>query len=215
VTSLDVRVFSVDLDQPADVVERLDGLLPEAERDAPPPIRIARAAARLVLADALGVEPIAVGISRECMHCGDPAHGRPRVTGDRSISFSLSHSDAFAVVALADGDVRVGIDCEVVKARTRIDELAARVLSDEAHAAWLSIADADERLRSFLRTWTAKEAYLKALGIGITTALRDVPSAVEGWCIRPLDVGEACVGTIAVDHRDIEIRASVLALRAS
>ena len=76
-----------------------------------------------------------------------------------------------------------------MRPRGRIDALAARVLNDDEHAAWLALDDADARLRSFLRTWTAKEAYLKALGIGIATRLRDVPARVDGWRTAALDVG--------------------------
>jgi 4'-phosphopantetheinyl transferase len=210
VTSFDVRVFSVDLDQPADVVERLEDLLSPEERDAPASIRIARAATRIVLAETLRIDPASVVISRECMHCGHPTHGRPTVAGERPVSFSLSHSGPFAVVALVDGDVRVGVDIEAVKPRTRIDALAARVLSDDEHAVWCSIDDPVDRLRAFLRAWSAKEAYLKALGVGITTRLRDVPDAVDGWSFRALDVGSARVGALAVERSEVVIRYSTL-----
>jgi 4'-phosphopantetheinyl transferase len=210
VTPSDVRVFTVDLDQPTAVVERLDRLLPPAERQSPASIRVARAATRFVLAETLGTEPLAVAISRECVHCGHPTHGRPTVAGDEHVSFSLSHSGAFAVIALAGGGTRVGIDVEEVRPRTRIDALAERVLSDEEHAAWSAIADAGERLRSFLAVWTAKEAYLKALGIGITTRLRDVPVRTDGWSTRVLEVGAAHVGALAADRDAFDIEYAVV-----
>ena len=110
-----VRVFSVDLAQPADVVERLDALLPPDERNVAVPIRIARASSRIVLGEAIGLDPAAVAISRRCEHCGHPTHGRPTLAGDDRISFSLSHSGPFAVVALGDGGARVGVDIEQVR----------------------------------------------------------------------------------------------------
>jgi phosphopantetheinyl transferase len=200
-----VRVFSVDLDPPADVIEHLDAMLAPDEREAPAPIRVARATTRIVLADALGMEPERVPISRRCAHCGDPRHGRPTVAGDDRVSFSLSHSGSFAVIALADGAVRLGVDVEVVRPRLRLRALAARVLNDEEHAAWLAIENDDDQLRSFLRAWTAKEAYLKALGIGIATRLRDVPSCVEGWRTCELRVGDARIAALAVDRTDFAV----------
>ena len=93
----------------------------------------------------------------------------------------MSHSGAFARDRRSPtATSRVGVDVEEVRPRRRLDALAARVLNDEEHAAWLRLDDADEQLRSFLRVWTAKEAYLKALGIGIATRLRDVPARVDG-----------------------------------
>jgi phosphopantetheine--protein transferase-like protein len=209
VTSAVVRVFSVDLDQPADVADRLDKLLAPDERNASEHVRVARAATRVVLGNALATAPDRVAISRVCAHCGNPTHGRPTVAGNDRISFSLSHSGAFAVVAVAEGDTRVGVDVEAVRPRPRLAALAARVLNDEEHAAWLAAPEA-ERLHVFLRAWTAKEAYLKALGIGIATPLRDVPARVDGWRTCELDVGDQRVGALAVDRAEFDVEYKAL-----
>ncbi len=201
-----VRVFSVDLDQPASAIERLDDLLPSEERHAPPSIRVARATLRTVLAETVGVDPGAVAISRRCEHCGHPTHGRPTLAGDDRISFSLSHSGSFGVIALAEGGARVGVDVEAVRPRSRLDALAARVLTDEERAGWLALDSDDARLRSFLESWTAKEAYLKALGIGIATRLRDVPTRVEGWTTRALALGAGRIGALAIDRTTFDVR---------
>jgi 4'-phosphopantetheinyl transferase len=206
VTSLDVRVFSVDLDQPTAVVERLDAFLPAEERAVSAPIRVARATTRTLLAERLRTDPRSVPISRRCEHCGDPAHGRPTVAVDVPISFSLSHSGSFAVIAIVEGDARVGVDVEAVRPRGRLAALAARVLNDEEHEAWLALDDDDARLASFLRTWTAKEAYLKALGIGIATRLRDVPARVDGWTTCELEVGSGRVAALAIDRREFGVQ---------
>jgi len=212
VSRSDVRVFTVDLDQPAEVVDRLDAMLAPVERDAPAPIRVARAATRIVLADALDMDPARVPISRRCAHCGHATHGRPTVTGGAAISFSLSHSGAFGVVAVVSGDVRVGVDVEEVKPRLHLNALAARVLNDEEHAAWLTLDHADDRLRSFLRAWTQKEAYVKALGTGMATRLRDVPAQVEGWRRCALDLGADRLAALAVDRAELGVQLQHVAL---
>jgi 4'-phosphopantetheinyl transferase len=200
-----VRVYSVDLDQPADVTDRLESLLTLEERDAPAPIRVARATMRTVLGEALNADPATVTISRRCEHCGHPTHGRPTVPDAPGISFSLSHSGSFAVIALAAGGERVGVDVEEIRPRARLHALAARVLSDEEHAAWLALSGEADRLCSFLRAWTAKEAYLKALGIGIATRLRDVPARVDGWRTSELDAGAGRVAALAVDRSEFAV----------
>ena len=207
VTLPDVRVFSVDLDQPATVVERLDSLLPAEERTASAPIRVARATTRTLLAERLQTDPLSVPISRRCEHCGHPDARPPDGHGRRRrISFSVSHSGSFAVVAIVEGGARVGVDVEAVRRRGRLVALAARVLNDEEHAAWLDLDDDAERLESFLRTWTAKEAYLKALGIGIATRLRDVPAHVDGWTTAPLEVGAGRIAALAIDRAEFTVR---------
>jgi 4'-phosphopantetheinyl transferase len=193
-----VRVFAFDLDQAPAVVERLDATLPAEDRGARVPVRVARAALRVLLARELGVAPADVPISRRCEHCGHPAHGRPALEG-RELSFSLSHSRAVGLVALAPAGLRVGVDVEVVRPRPGLDALAARVLGDEEHARWNALDGEAARLDAFLRAWTAKEAYLKALGVGITTRLRDVPARVEGWSTVPVEVGPGCVAALAAD----------------
>ena len=171
-TPADVRVFSFDLDVPAGVAAELDALL-RGRRNG----RAASASASprrdpdAVGARAANAEPARWTISRDCAHCGHPSHGRPTVVG-ADISFSLSHSGAFArSLAVTGGGIRVGVDVEASSRAPRLDALAARVLS-EPRARGLARRSPTSAIDScaFLRAWTAREAYLKALGIGIVTA---------------------------------------------
>jgi len=204
VNPAEVRVFSFGLDVPAPVLRDLDPMLAADERDASPRVRVARAATRMLLANELATTPSEVVISRRCARCGDARHGRPTVV-DADISFSLSHSGAFALVAVTRGDVRVGVDVEAIEPRARLDALAARVLNDREHAAWLAIPDERARLRAFLQAWTAREAYLKALGIGIVTRLRDVPTEVDGWHTDEIDLGASWIAALAVDCTAVDV----------
>ena len=199
-----VRVYTVDLDLRSDGMERLDALMPPAERDVAPARRVARAATRVVLARELGVAPGAIAISRRCEHCGDPAHGRPTLAGGAGPVFSVSHSGARALVAVTD-EARLGVDVEQLRPRTRLDALAARVMDDAEHDAWLAIEGDEARLHAFLEAWTAKEAYLKAVGIGIATRLRSVDPCPPGWCSCVLDAGEGYVATLAVQAADVRV----------
>ncbi len=132
-----------------------------------------------------------------CAQCGDPAHGRPVLVGGER-SFSVSHSGDRLVVATAEPAVRVGIDVEVVRDRPRLDALAHRTLDEHAYAAWCTAPESG-RLTDFLRAWTAKESYLKAIGLGIATPLRDVPARPAGFAFHVLDLWPDAVVTVAVD----------------
>jgi 4'-phosphopantetheinyl transferase len=203
---LSVEVWNVDLLQPISVVDALRAWLDDDEIRAAASRRadvlrhryvVAHGAVRSVLGARLGIDPSAVAISRRCAHCGDPAHGKPELTEFREISFSLSHSESFAMIAVVAG-ARVGVDIEVEHPRSRLDALAARVLSDEEHAEWLD-AEPAERMRAFLARWTAKEAYLKAIGAGITLPLRDVPCDPPGWTVTRIASPLGTVASIAVE----------------
>ncbi len=212
-----ISVWSVPLDLAAPTIAALAPLLDtdETRRAAtrrPGPVRdrfvVAHAATRNVLGHRLGADPAALRIARRCEHCGDPAHGRPVLVDAPALAFSLTHAGGRALVALG-WDVRLGVDVEELRPRARLDRLAARVLSDDEHAVWRTRAEED-RLRSFLVAWTAKEAYLKAIGLGITGSLREVRVAPDGWRISPLDVGVDHVASLAIEgegEREVDLHA--------
>jgi 4'-phosphopantetheinyl transferase len=211
VAPVTVSVWTVDLDQPLAVVDTLRGWLDADEVRAAAARRddtvrnryvVAHGAARSILGARLGVIPDAVELSRRCARCGDPAHGKPEAVGPggpggEHVSFSLSHSGALAAVAVVTG-ARVGIDIEVERPRARLAALAARVLDSEAHADWLDL-EPDAQLHAFLEQWTAKEAYLKAIGAGITVPLRDVPVEPEGWTVAGFETPPGVVVRVAVE----------------
>ncbi len=195
-----VRVVRFGLDVPASMGGELDRVLPGEERDVSARRRVARAVARLELASLLGVEARALVISRRCAHCGDAAHGRPVVADAPQLDFSLSHSGAYGLLAIAAdaGPLRLGADVERVVERRNLDRLAARVLDPADFARWSARPPA-ARLEAFLRSWTRKEAYLKALGRGITTRLAQTSGTPTGWAFVPVAV-DGAVAVVAADR---------------
>jgi 4'-phosphopantetheinyl transferase len=201
-----VSVWNVDLLQPISVVDALRAWLDDDEIRAAASRRddglrnryvVAHGAVRSILGARLGIDPGAVAIARKCARCGDPAHGKPELAGPGDLSFSLSHSESLAVVAVGSG-ARVGVDVEIERPRSRLDALAARVLSAEEHAEWLD-AEPPARVRAFLALWTAKEAYLKAIGAGITVPLREVPRHPAGWTVATIPSLPGTVASVAVE----------------
>jgi len=148
---------------------------------------VAHAAARAVCGRLLDIAPAKVRFTATCRHCGGP-HGRPGVDVDgRRLRVSLSHSGDRAAVALA-WDTEVGVDLETVAVRGRIP-LTALAEAEREHLDGVAPAD---RVATFIRYWTRKEAVLKATGDGLVVAPRRVtvsapeaPPAVLGWADRP------------------------------
>lgn len=126
---------------------------------------LSRAHLRAALGRALGRSPgdvsLAVG-----------AHGRPEF-GDPAdaarIDFNVSHTEDIWVVALARRGP-IGIDIEAPRPSTERDALAERWFSAAEHAAFRALP-AERREEAFFRTWTQKEAFLKARGSGLATPL--------------------------------------------
>jgi 4'-phosphopantetheinyl transferase len=129
-------------------------------------------------------------------------HGKPRVVCEGLLGFNLSHSDDVAVVAVgrfAD----IGVDIEVRRSQRDLFGVARSVFSN-AEIAELSVLDGDALLTGFYNCWTRKEAYLKAIGVGLALAPSSVTVgispdprfvAVAGWN------GSCQVATIAQDDR--------------
>jgi 4'-phosphopantetheinyl transferase len=153
--------------------------------------RNARGATRAILAHTLGVPASDLRISRQCALCGHPTHGKPFVADAPHVSFNASYSGPLALLAVAHG-ATVGADIEVTRPRLYLDRLARRVLAPAELAQWQELPD-DRRLEGFLQAWTAKEAYLKAIGRGLTVPLRDVPVRPAEWTMA----GVAVTGGVA------------------
>lgn len=93
-------------------------------------------------------------------------HGKPWLPEDPDLGFNLSHSAQLAVVAVGRG-LEIGVDLEHV-ARERAFLRLARRYFDAAEHAWLEGRPEATRAADFYRIWTLKEAYLKAIGTGLT-----------------------------------------------
>jgi 4'-phosphopantetheinyl transferase len=97
-------------------------------------------------------------------------HGKPYLidNGD-DLRFNLTHTTGLVAVAVAKG-VELGIDAEWLDRRSPNLNIADHRFSPD-EIAWLRSLAADAQQDGFLRLWTAKEAFLKSTGKGLTQAL--------------------------------------------
>jgi 4'-phosphopantetheinyl transferase len=116
-----------------------------------------RVALRRVLGRQLGVAPAAIAFEY------GPS-GKPALAGRAGPRFNVSHSDRYALIAVAAAEV--GVDLERIRPLKDMDQLAARVFSDGERRA-LATVPAGARAEAFFAGWTRKEAYIKARGDGI------------------------------------------------
>jgi 4'-phosphopantetheinyl transferase len=87
---------------------------------------------------------------------------------------SISHTSGLA--AAVASTLRLGLDVESIDGP--LDSSILDVACDPQEIRWLeSIPEPDRRLRALWRTWTAKEAVLKALHLGLTVDAREVTIA--------------------------------------
>lgn len=99
-------------------------------------------------------------------------HGKPYVRSLRRLDFSVSHCDGCVVVAIAR-EAMVGVDVEsLVKAQPEYEATAQRYFST-AEYDWVRLAEPTQGPTRFLELWTLKEAYLKAIGRGLSKGLKE------------------------------------------
>lgn len=121
----------------------------------------AQAALRRILGGRLGIGAADVVF--------DYGHwGKPSVAGQPALGFNLTHSDDLALVAIGD-HVEVGVDVEDGRRSRPFRRLARRYFA-AAEQLWIDRLPDSVVAAGFYRTWTLKEAYLKALGTGLTVA---------------------------------------------
>ncbi|HSK64424.1 MAG TPA: 4'-phosphopantetheinyl transferase superfamily protein [Pyrinomonadaceae bacterium] len=130
------------------------------------------------------------------------SHGKPLLDGEHranSLRFNASHSGDLALYAFVQ-DYEVGVDVEYIKQDFSTEEIAERFFSSHEIETITSLEKPD-RPAAFFRLWTRKEAYIKAIGTGLSHPLNtfDVTAPIPGWSIFDLDVGSDYSAALAVD----------------
>lgn len=99
-------------------------------------------------------------------------HGRPFVAApalETPLHFNLSHTRGLVACAVS-AEPQIGVDVEQMDRRLDPMALSAATFAAPEHDAVRSAPD-DRRRETFFRIWTLKEAYIKALGVGLSLPL--------------------------------------------
>lgn len=128
---------------------------------------VGRSTRRLLLARRLGVDA-------ETLEFVEGRHGKPELhAGTQPLlpHFNSSHSGRWVLQAIAD--VEVGVDVEEIRPEFADLDDFAWVLSD-AERTFVLAAAPTARAAALATVWVRKEAYVKALGEGLSRSLPDI-----------------------------------------
>lgn len=214
-----VEVVAARLDVPAYAARSLVRLLSASERArAARFIRnrdrrrfiVARARLRQLLAARLGTQPESVEFTYG-------AHGKPALAADLAafgLRFNVSHAQDLALYAITYGR-EVGVDVEAVRALSDADDIAARFFSRHENEAYRAL-ELRDRPRGFFNCWTRKEAFIKAIGEGLSHPLdrfdvtlapgeqarilrvAEAPGETCGWALRSFSPAPGFVAALVV-----------------
>jgi 4'-phosphopantetheinyl transferase len=226
----EVHVYHVDLSLAESDVERLISFLDLNEKEQT--ARFATAVLkrryvashgnlRLALSRYLGLEPGEIRFARgpHGKPALDPSHGS-------TLRFNLSHSSEKCLIAVTEGR-EVGIDVERIRALDDWREIAERFFS-ERETFRLSSLPTSLVKTAFFATWSRKEAYIKALGLGLAFDLSafevevdpregarllwtlDEGVGKEQWCMKNIDVGAEYCAALAVQGQHCEVKSKAV-----
>lgn len=126
---------------------------------------VSRGVLRMLLGRYLNCDPDQIDITYSL-------NGKPEVGGDladRALQFNVAHSGGLALLAFTNGRL-IGVDIEKHRPLPDAGELADRFFSAKEYMLWSSLSP-DYQLEAFFRYWTCKEAFIKALGTGLSYPL--------------------------------------------
>ena len=109
--------------------------------------------------------------------------GKPAIPDGPPLHFNVSHSGSRALLAFAP-DRELGADVEAVTAARDLPDLAASCFS----TAELAVYRRDGRPETFYRFWTGKEAYIKAVGGGLSIPLQDFSVGLDREATRSIAI---------------------------
>jgi 4'-phosphopantetheinyl transferase len=171
---------------------------------------------RNVLSAFVGEDPSRIALERL-------PGGKPVLVdaASHALWFNLSHCTTHVVVAVA-GTPNVGVDVECV--RDGLDSLGiARRFFAPAEFHRLSACSPKHADDMFLRLWTCKEAFLKAIGLGLSygldrvivsengandVRLAEIPSdhgPPEAWSLHTVAPASGCYATLAVNVPSVRV----------
>jgi 4'-phosphopantetheinyl transferase len=119
---------------------------------------------------------------------------------DESISFNISHSGLYIICAISDTN-QVGVDVEEIT-RIVIDDFTNLFANSE----WEAVLNSQDKFQAFFTLWTKKEAFLKAVGCGLSQPLNQVVIADDkinwenrDWFLHEVKLDEQHIAYICCD----------------
>lgn len=217
----EVHLWWVNLELSAENAENLAYILSEKEKERAKRFHFlyhqhrfiaARSALRIILGRYLNLNPQKIEFTYS-------DKGKPSIANlenHQRLEFNLSHSQTLALCGITS-DRPIGVDIEQLRPMKDAAQLAQRFFCPSEFAV-ISPLPPGEQEKAFFRAWTAKEAFLKATGEGLSGGLDQVEvdllsdvmrlrsikgevQPVKAWSILSLIGKEDYLGAVVVKDK--------------
>lgn len=173
---------------------------------------------RTILASYLATNPKSVNFSYSTKE--KPSLG-PELAGS-DVMFNVTHSGGIALLAFTRRR-EIGIDVEQVRDDFALEAIAGRFFSAHEQGQLAGLAP-EAKAEAFFRCWTRKEAYIKAIGDGLSLPLsqfdvslapgetnallatRPDDSEAERWHLQEVPAGSGYIAALCVRGRDWKLK---------
>ena len=216
----EVHVWQTDFERP---IRSVHDLLDRQEQERAARFKVEAPRKQFIVSHAflrLALESY-LGIAARDIRFRIAAYGKPELDADTDLRFNLSHTEGTAVLAVAR-ERQVGVDVERIRGNFNPLELADRFFSSP-EASWLRSQPRAQQFPSFFACWTAKEAYIKACGNGLSMPLDqfsiiprpanqrleieflDKAEPPAEWTMWALDLGPDLRAALAAEGRELTV----------
>jgi len=218
-----VHIWGIDLDGSPRCLERCAQWLDEEEQHRTARLVreedrqryvLAHGGLRIVLSRYLGIGPDVLALYRS--EAGKPSLTRES-RGQPAITFNMSHAQGRVLIAVSKGQ-EVGVDLERIRSDVEVAKLSERYFTPSEHATIMQLTQ-EQRAARFFRYWVAKEAVLKAQGVGLRSLSQcEILLAADGigaevlvpvgsplqdnWKVRLLSCDEGWEAAVASQEMD-------------
>src|SRR5215203_1604983 len=131
---------------------------------------IARGILRLLIGKYLEINPAEISFQYS-------ESGKPSIINNNSLQFNISHSRDIALFAFTK-NFNIGVDVEFVNSNIEAKEIAANFFSTNEIKNLLALPEQQQTL-GFFYCWTRKEAFIKAVGEGLSFPLDKFEVSLE------------------------------------
>jgi 4'-phosphopantetheinyl transferase len=151
--------------------------------------------------------------------------GKPAISetfGKGTIHFNISHSDRVALFAFARSH-EIGVDIERIRDIPELELIVEQFFSEREKSIYHALPQEKKR-ESFFNSWARKEAFIKAIGEGLSWPLDKVdvtpvpieghsllaiegdPRGVPDWSIQTLMLASEHAGAFAINRKNFTLR---------
>ena len=130
--------------------------------------------------------------------------------------FNLSYTDDISIISFSRNS-EIGIDLEKIKEDKNIIDISSKFFT-KREINWIYQTSQENKMQRFLYCWVRKEAYIKALGLGLNLGLdtfhvipKDYQNKlnnyfeINDWYLYPVDISNQYLASICLKNQKAEI----------